>query len=114
MKRIRRTRAVNASREDIPVGRENAISKKALAALWGCSIREVRATVAELRRTPSQDGFIICSSVQSTAGYWRTADPGEIREFVRHMESRARATFLAIQEARRVLKRSEVMRSEVE
>ena len=96
-----------ASRLDIPYGRENAISKKALCGLWGCDDRAVRSTIATMRRLPCDDGCaILSSSSQLQPGYWRSDDPAEISEFIRETESRAKACFLAVREARQVLKNS--------
>ena len=90
---------VLANRSDIPYGRENAISRKALRKLWA------REIIAFLRRFPGGDGCAILStSSSSPEGYWRSDDPEEILCFIRETENRARNTFLSLRDARRVLK----------
>lgn len=96
---------VLANRSDIPYGRENAISRKALRKLWNCDDRKARETIAFLRRFPGGDGCAILStSSSSPEGYWRSDDPEEILHFIRETENRARNTFLSLRDARRVLK----------
>ena len=46
-------RQVIPRREHIPVGRENAITRAELAALWGMSDRDVRETIATMRIIPT-------------------------------------------------------------
>lgn len=96
---------IKADRSDIPYGRKNAISRKALSQIWNCNERDVRRYVAVLRRVPGCDGCAILST-SSTApeGYWRSDDPAEIQAFIAETEHRARNTFLSLRDARRVLK----------
>ena len=92
-----------ANRYDIPIGRNQAISRAALARLWRCSDREARRLIAELRAVPGDDGFAILSTSKSPSGYWRSNDPHEITGFIRETEARARNTFLALRDAKRLL-----------
>ena len=93
-----------ANRYDISVGRAHAITREELARLWHCDEREARAQIAKWRTTPSDDGYAILSSSHPPAGYWRSSDEFEIREFVRETESRARNTIRMLREARAALK----------
>lgn len=90
---------------DIPIGRENAISKAALCRLWGCSEREARNRVAQLRAEPARDGYVILSTSNGPTGYWRSDDPQEIAAFIRETEHRAKNTFLSLKAARAFLER---------
>lgn len=92
-----------ANREIIPVGRGRAISREALGRKWGMTERDVRRAVARLRAEAGGDGYAILSSARRPRGYWRSADPDEIRSFIRETEARARNTFAALADARRVL-----------
>lgn len=93
------------NRNDIPYGRQFAISRKALARIWNCDERAVRRFVALLRRVPGDDETVILSSSSTfPAGYWRSSDPQEISAFIAEMTNRARNTFGALRDARRVLK----------
>lgn len=91
----------------IPLGSENAISRRDLARLWGYSDREARRQIAEFRAAPGEDGSVILSSSSAPSGYWRSNDPAEIRRFVREVEARARSTFAALKAARHALRRLE-------
>jgi len=95
---------MQANRNDIPVGREHAISRKALAYRWHTSEREARAIVADFRAAAGNDGYAILSTAGTPSGYWRSNDPDEIRTFIAETYSRARNTFLAVKDAKRVLK----------
>ena len=92
-----------ANRNDIPVGRVNAISRPALSRIWHCSDREARRLIAELRAKPGGDGYAILSTANNPSGYWRSNDIEEITAFVRETEARARNTFLALRDAKRLL-----------
>ncbi len=91
---------------DIPVGQENAISRSALAAKWGCSDRTARERIAELRCAEDAGDYVIVShSRGSVRGYYRTDNPDEIEHFIREMEKRAKNTFRPLRRARLVLYR---------
>ena len=90
-------------REDIPIGRENAITRRELAHLWNCTGREVRAEIALLRSIDSPDGYAILSTTAGTRGYWRSDNPVEIREYLHQMEARGKSTFRAMEEAKGLL-----------
>lgn len=96
-------------REDIPFGRECAITRAELAALWGVTERDVRRIIARMRREEASDAIL--SSTRRPAGFWRSVDAGEIGDFIREMESRARNTFGVLEGARRVLRVSEEERT---
>lgn len=90
--------------KDIPVGRENAISRSDLAKLWGVSDRIVRRRIAELRCQESPDGtFPVSHSQGGVKGYYRTDKPDEIRHFIHEARKRARNTAKPIEYARRAL-----------
>lgn len=95
------------SRSDIPFGARNALPRRDLARLWGCSDREARRQIAEFRAAPGEDGSVILSSSSAPSGYWRSNDPAEIRRFLREAEARARSTFASLKAARHALRRLE-------
>jgi len=92
------------NRENIPIGRENAITKEELCKLWQCDEREARAQIAMFRTNPSEDSYAILSSSKTPAGYWRSDELCEIKEFIRETENRAKNTFRMLKDARRILK----------
>lgn len=89
---------------DIPIGKENAISKEALANIWGVGERKARQIIAELRAQDNGDNYIICSSSSSKEpGYFRTDNPEEIRAYKNETINRARHTFRPLNKVNRVL-----------
>ena len=88
---------------DIPVGRDFAITRAELARKWGVSDRKARDMIARLRSADNGDNLVIVSH-SSGKGYYRTNNPAEIEHFVREMTKRARNTFAPLKKARRVLR----------
>ena len=91
------------NREHIPVGRENAITRAELAALWGMSDREVRETIATMRTRPTDDRYAILSSSHNPPGYWRSDGYHELERYVREQQARARNVLKNTADARRVM-----------
>ncbi len=90
--------------ELLPEGQENAISRKDLATITGLNDRELRREIASERR----EGALILSSTDSEhSGYFRPASADELRRFVTSMTRRGKATFAAVAQARKALKRIE-------
>ena len=92
--------------EDIPIGAENAISRKTLAAIWNLSDRETRRIVADLRTIDDGTDYVIVS-VSRGKGYYRTQDIDQIKHFINEMTKLIRNTFRAIKTAKRILRRLE-------
>lgn len=92
--------------EDIPVGRENAITRKELAEKWGVSDRKARQIIARLRADDNGDEYVIVA-FSSGKGYFRTKNIREIRRFNHEMRKRARNTFAPLKKARRILRNVE-------
>ena len=63
--------------------------------------------IADLRAQYGEDGYVILSTSRKPSGYWRSNDPAEIRAFILETEARGRNTFLALRDAKRVLRRIE-------
>ena len=95
---------MQAHRADIPIGREHAIGKMKLAAIWRTDERGARHIIASLRAQHGDDGYAILSTAGTPGGYWRSNDPEEIEAFIAETYSRARNTFLSLRDAKRVLK----------
>lgn len=71
--------------EFIPVGRENAISCRELSDLLHIPKRQVTRQIERERR----HGCAVCASnATGTAGYYRPADRGELREYLHRLNSR--------------------------
>lgn len=92
---------------DIPVGRENAVTYSELKAKWGCSERQVRNILHKLSYWDNSDKFIIIRSSHGK-GFYKTADIDEILRYKKEVTNRASHTFKALKKIRRVLKELEV------
>ena len=92
--------------DDIPIGAENAITRKNLAALWNVNDREARRIVADLRTIDDGTDYVIVS-VSRDSGYYRTQNVTEINHFVNEMHKRIRSTYRTIITAERIVRRLE-------
>ena len=72
---------IHSRLDDIPIGAENAITRKNLAALWNVNDREARRIVADLRTIDDGTDYVIVS-VSRDSGYYRTQNVTEINHFV--------------------------------
>lgn len=89
---------------DIPIGKEHAVTKESLAWRWHMDERSVRKIIQELRIADFGDNYVIISS-SAGRGYYRSADRIEIEQFRREIINRARNTFLPMKKINRVLER---------
>ena len=87
---------------EIPVGKENAVSKYRLAANWHVSERQARRIIQELRAADFGDEYVIVSSSHGR-GYYKTDNLEEIEQFKREVTNRARNTFLPLKKVNRIL-----------
>ena len=92
------------TREHIPIGRENAVTRRQLCELTGMNDREVRRQISQLRSVDDGTELVIVSLSNGRGGYYRTDDPILIRHYYNETMSRARSTFKSLKKARRVLK----------
>ena len=93
------------TRDMIPVGRENAVSRKDLTGMTGLSDREVRRQIADLRALDDGDDFVIVSTSRRGRGYFLSDKPEEITHFIAEMLCRIRMIQRGISVARKKLVR---------
>lgn len=87
---------------DIPVGKQNAVTKEVLTVKWGMTERGVRHKIQELRLADFGDDYIIIS-LSSGKGYYKSNDLEEIRAFKKEVTNRGRHTFLPLMKVNRIL-----------
>lgn len=97
------------TREHIPIGRENAVTRRQLCELTGLSDREVRRQISELRSVDDGTELVIVS-LSNGRGYYRSSNPDEIRHFVAELRKRNRMVFRTIRTAEQVAHRIEMGR----
>lgn len=83
----------------LPVGAENAVSRRELSTLTGIENRQLRRQIAKERRA----GALILSSSEINGGYYRAASREELQRYVRSMQSRCREILAAIRAAQEAL-----------
>ena len=87
---------------DIPVGRENAISYADLCFCWKVKERAARAILHELSRYDNGDNYILIRS-SSGRGFYRTDKEEEIKAYKRECLNRGRNVFAPVKKINRVL-----------
>lgn len=89
----------------LPVGAENAVSRRQLSAITGIPDRQLRRRIAEDRKA----GLLILSSTAEVGGgYFRPADTQELRRWVAMMTAHTNATLAAIRAAQEAIAAAEV------
>ena len=86
----------------IPIGKENAISRKELCNLWGMNDRNVREKIVTLRGIDNGDDYVIVSTSQSS-GYFRSSDREDIARFKAETLKRGKRTFMPLRKVSRIL-----------
>lgn len=87
---------------DIPVGRENAITYTELIAKWNESERCVRLILHELSSFDNGDDYVLIRSAR-TKGFYRTDDLVEIRAYKQECLNKGRSLFAPIKKINRVI-----------
>lgn len=91
-------------REFIPIGKENAISRRDLCRMTGTNDREVRREIARLRSEDDGTDVVIVSASRGR-GYYRTDNVDEIKGFIAEMTARISSIVQAIHIAKLIVKR---------
>lgn len=83
----------------IPFGKENAIGRSELAMKVGCSDRVMRDLINTARKRE------VIVNIQNGSGYYRPTkdDVGEVEQFKRQEENRAKDIFRGLQPVRKFL-----------
>lgn len=83
----------------IPFGKENAIGRHELAIKVGCSDRTMRDLINSARKRE------VIVNIQNGKGYYRPTkdDVGEVEQFKRQEENRAKDIFRGLQPVRKFL-----------
>lgn len=90
---------------DIPVGKENAITYDELTQKWNCSARTVRRILHELSYLDNGDNYILIRSSHGK-GFYKTDNLDEITRYQKECTNRAKHTFAPLRKIRRVVKES--------
>lgn len=88
--------------KDIPIGKQNAVSRQELMAAWGVSDRMVRSKIAAMRREDNGDNYAIISTCNGR-GYYKTDNIKDILAFKKETTARGKQTFNALRKINRIL-----------
>lgn len=87
---------------DIPIGKENAITYDELCVMWECSNREARAILHELSAYDNGDDFILIRS-GGCRGFYKTDDEAVIKAYKKECLNKGRSVFAPVKKINRVL-----------
>ena len=87
---------------DIPIGKDKAVSYDVLCALWNTNSRTVRRILNKLSSYDNGDKYILIRSSHGK-GFYKTDDISEIMRFKKECTNRAVNTFAPLKKINRVL-----------
>lgn len=87
---------------EIPIGKENALTYTDIYLQWGVTPRKARAILHELSLYDSGDDFILIRSSKNK-GFYRTDDKAEMEAYKRECLAKGRSIFAPIKKINRVL-----------
>lgn len=87
---------------DIPVGKQNAVTYDELCAMWNCDSRKARAILHELSAYDNGDDYILIRS-SACRGFYKTDDEAEIKAYKRECLNKGRSVFAPVKKINRVL-----------
>lgn len=93
---------LNGYWENIPVGKENAITYAKLCKLWQCTERAARGILHELSSYDNGDDYILIRS-SSCKGFYKTDNPDEMQAYKRECLNKGRSIFAPVRKINRVL-----------
>lgn len=89
----------------LPVGAENAVSRRQLSAITGIPDRQLRRKIAAERIAGS---LILSSTAEVGGGYYRPSNTQELRRWVAMMQSHIAAILAVIRAAKEAIAAAEV------
>ena len=88
--------------QDIPEGKNNAVTYAALCDIWQCNERQARARLHALSLYDNGDDFILIRS-GSCKGFYKTDNTEEIKAYKRECLNKGRSIFAPVKKINRVL-----------
>ena len=88
--------------EEIPVGKENAVTYQTLIDMWGKRERNVRKILHELSTFDNGDNYILIRSAAGK-GFYRTDNEEDIKAYKKECLNKGRSVFAPIRKINRVL-----------
>ena len=88
---------------DIPIGKENAVTYETLCARWEVSRRKVREILHELSLYDSGDNYILIRSARNGGGFYKTDDRDEMRAYRKECLNKGKSNFAPVKKINRIL-----------
>ena len=88
--------------DDIPIGKENAITYPELCTIWNIPERSVRYRLHELSRIDTGDDYILIRSAAGR-GFYKTDNLEEIKAYKAECLHRGRSVFAPVRKINRIL-----------
>lgn len=88
--------------DEIPVGKENAVTYDQLRVMWDCTERAARAILHKLSGHDNGDNYILIRSARCK-GFYKTDDESEIAAYKRECLNKGRSIFAPVKKINRVL-----------
>ena len=88
--------------DDIPTGKQNAVTYGELCSLWQCTERGARETLHKLSRYDNGDNYVLIRS-SKCRGFYKTDNEDEIKAYKKECLNRGRNVFAPIKKINRIL-----------
>ena len=88
---------------ELPTGKENAVTYPELVLIWDQSERNVRKILHDLSRFDNGDDFILIRSAKKGGGFYKTDNADDIKAYKNECIAKGRSTFAPIKKINRVL-----------
>lgn len=86
---------------EIPEGKENAVTRQQLCAMWDMSDRQARKVLQQLSHYDNGDDYILIRSGMSK-GFYKTTEPAEIAAYRKECLNKGRAHFAPLRKINRL------------
>ena len=88
---------------DIPIGKEHAVTYETLCDLWGKDRRAVREILHELSLYDNGDNYVLIRSAKNGGGFYKTDDLSEMSAYRKECLNKGRSNFAPVKKINRIL-----------
>ena len=90
--------------DEIPIGKENAITYSELTLMWGVKEREARLILHHLSSFDNGDDYILIRSSKNGGGFYKTMDSEIIKAYREECLAKGRSNFAPVKKINRVIR----------
>mgnify|MGYP003292664100 CR=1 FL=1 len=99
---------------DLPIGKENAVSYTYLCAIWKVQERQVRAILHDLSLYDNGDNYILIRSSKQGGGFYKTNDIAELEQYKKECLNKGKSNFAPVKKINRILNKEKLNNLEFE